>query len=53
MIDPTMTTVQADIEKLLSEMRKGNTTNPRALRELKLRATPIAAHLDKSKDAEQ
>jgi hypothetical protein len=48
-----MTSLQADLEKLFSEMRKNNATNPRALRELKFRAAPIAAHLDKSKDAAQ
>jgi hypothetical protein len=48
-----MTSVQADVEKLISKMKKGNTTNPRALRELKRRAEPIAVHLDKSKDAAQ
>jgi len=51
--DPTMTSVQADVEKFISKMKKGNTTNPRALRELKRRAEPIAAHLDRSKDAAQ
>jgi hypothetical protein len=48
-----MTSVQPDIDKLLSEMRKRNTTNPRALKELKLRAAPIAAHVDKSQNAAQ
>jgi hypothetical protein len=48
-----MASVQPDIEKLLSEMRKRNTTNPRALKQLGLRAAPIAAHLDKSQNAAQ
>jgi len=47
------TGVQSRLKDIFSKMKKNNTTNPRALRELKRRTEPIAANLDQSNNTDQ